>query len=68
MSERGREPPALGDEERPEPASPDAGADIAPAEGRVAYSMSAGDHHELEALLFGDVPRSDELGLLEGDS
>lgn len=26
------------------------------------------DHHELEALLFGDVPRSDELGLLEGDS
>ena len=42
MSERGREPSALGDEERPEPASPDAGADIAPAEERVTYSMSAG--------------------------
>lgn len=26
------------------------------------------DHNELEALLFGDVPRSDELGLLEGVS
>jgi len=26
------------------------------------------DHHELEALLFGDVPRSDGLGLLEGNS
>src|SRR3954468_8189738 len=41
MSERGREPSALGDE-RPEPASPDAGADIAPAEERVTYSMSPG--------------------------
>src|SRR3954471_14225396 len=42
MSERGREPSALGDEERPEPASPAARADIAPAEERVTYSMSPG--------------------------
>ena len=32
----------LGDEERAEPASPDAGAEVAQAESRVTYSMSAG--------------------------